>query len=153
MNFKIVEIFLYDHILKATKDGTSGSLLIKEGSTHMRDDFPDTVWNTVSSASNLPEKYRGCVTGIYLAFSPSGSQQDFLYLYSHNYSNAQINRQIEVIVDDNNYPIRVDHNLIGKGAWCLNVIPKNTSQILVYEQDILIFSESSVGIKSYIENK
>lgn len=149
MDFKIAEVFLYDHIIKMSSEGR---ILVKDGTTHMRKDFPDTIWNTVSSASNLPEKYKGCVTGIYRAFDKSGNDQDFFYLYSYNYINIPVQRRISVETMDANNLV-ISHNLSSKGSWSLHIIPKNTLKIMVYEGDDLIFSEDIENIKSYIEQK
>jgi glycosyltransferase involved in cell wall biosynthesis len=55
--FKIVEAYIYDNLDK-------NSVLVREGNNQMKKDFSDTIWNTVVSASNLPTKYNGCLSGI-----------------------------------------------------------------------------------------
>jgi hypothetical protein len=145
-NFKIAEVFLYDHILKMYNEGR---IIVRDGETEMKDDFPDTTWNTVTSASNLPEKYKGCLTGIYRVFE-SGEEKDFFYLYSYNYNNSEITRTVQIKCSDTpDWFVNV--SLPSKGAWSYNMIPKTSQKITVYENEQIVFEETISEVKSYIE--
>ena len=145
-DFRIVEVFLYDFVMKMTEQN---QILIRDGKTQMTQDFPDTTWNTVSSSSNLQEKYKGCLTGIYKVFSHD-VQQDYFYLYSTNFIDNSRVRKIIVECQGGKY-LAVDHELNGHRSWCYHQIPSDVLKIRVFESDELLFEESLSETKDYIE--
>jgi len=145
-DFRIVEVFLYDFVMKMAEQN---QILIRDGKTQMTHDFPDTTWNTVSSSSNLQEKYKGCLTGIYKVFS-QGVQQDYFYLYSTNFIDNSRARKIIVECQGGKY-LTVDHELNGYKSWCYHQIPSDVLKIRVFEADELLFEESLSETKDYIE--
>jgi hypothetical protein len=145
-DFRIVEVFLYDFIMKMVKENM---VVIRDGKTQMTQDFPDTVWNTISSSSNLSEKYRGCLTGIYKVFK-NGVQEDYYYLYSSNFIDNNRTRKIIVELQESKY-LTVDHNLEGYRSWCYHQIPTDVIKIRVFENDELLFEEFLSETKDYIE--
>lgn len=144
LNFRIVEVFLYDQLKKSMDDSL---LIIGDGST-MSTDFPDTTWNTVSSASNMSSKYKGCLTGIYRAYR-NEQEQDFLYLYSCNYVSEPKERKI-IIRTESGDTLEKTHTMGGKDVWNLNQIPKETVSISVFENEELLYEEFTKNVKSHI---
>ena len=59
-DFKNVEIFIYECL----KEYGLEKFLIKHGGNEMNYDFGEINWNTVTSISNLSEKYQGAITKI-----------------------------------------------------------------------------------------
>lgn len=147
-NFRIVEVFIYDHLLKCSNEDL---LILKDGKTQMKVDFPDTVWNTVSSASNLPTKYGGCLTGVYRVYK-GGIDQDALFLYSYNYVDEGKNRRIRVRCSDGQ-DFYITHDLNCSGNWAYHPIPNNVTSIEVEEGDKILFKENITEIRSHIDFK
>jgi len=149
-NFRIVEEYLYHYIEKIKSENL---LILRDGKENMiKEDFPDTVWNTVSSSSNFSDQLKNCITGIYKVYQ-NGQRQEFFYLYSSNYSDSLKIRRIKVKCFDGS-EFEIAHNLAGKNHWCLDKIPENTSDITVYEEGSgFTFSEKIEDVKSYIELK
>ena len=142
-DFKIVEAYLYDNLDK-------GSVLIREGNIEMKSDFPDTVWNTVVSASNLPTKYKGCLSGIYRILDKNGVQSGYC-LYSHNYLDNDVTRKIVVHTGESD-KVEITHRLNGRNSWCLNDISGEPTHIDVFEDDLIVYSlTKNENISSYIQ--
>jgi glycosyltransferase involved in cell wall biosynthesis len=147
-SFKIVETYLYDHVIK----NDSSDLLVKRnGGDEMLSNFPDTVWNTVVSSSNLPGKYKGCITDIYRVLDSSSNFVRHC-VYSSNYHERHVIRKIKVKMEGGAWT-ELEHNMGGKGAWCLNDLPGNAMAIDVYENDELIYSHLDENNRSYIQLK
>ena len=142
-DFKIVEAYIYDNLNK-------DSVLIREGNIEMKSDFPDTVWNTVVSASNLPTKYKGCLSGIYRRLDSDGIQSGYC-LYSQNYLDNDVTRKIVVHIDDSEDSV-IHHKLIGRNSWWLNDIDGNPTHIDVYENESIVYSlTTQENANSYIQ--
>jgi glycosyltransferase involved in cell wall biosynthesis len=142
-DFKIVEAYLYDNLDK-------DSVLIREGNTEMKSDFTDTVWNTVVSASNLPTKYKGCLSGIYRILNKDGAHSGYC-LYSHNYLDTEISRKIVVHSEDSDN-IVIYHKLVGRNSWWLNDLIGTPTHIDVYEEDLIVYSlTTQENENSYIQ--
>lgn len=145
--FRIVEEFLYHHIVERESE-----LIMKDGGK-MSEDFPDTIWNTVCSSSNLPTKYKGCITGIYRVYR-GGQKEDFLHLYSSNYLDVSRERIIRVEYRETEIlSFEINHSLPVKNSWCLNQIPITTESISVFENGELLYTEKLENVKSHIELK
>jgi hypothetical protein len=142
-DFKIVEAYLYDNLDK-------DSVLIREGNTEMKSDFTDTVWNTVVSASNLPTKYKGCLSGISRILNKDGAHSGYC-LYSHNYLDTEISRKIVVHSEDSDN-IVIYHKLVGRNSWWLNDLIGTPTHIDVYEEDLIVYSlTTQENENSYIQ--
>ena len=142
-DFKIVEAYLYDNLDK-------DSVLIREGNTEMKSDFTDTVWNTVVSASNLPTKYEGCLSGIYRILNKDGAHSGYC-LYSHNYLDTEISRKIVVHTDSSENTV-IHHKLVGRNSWWINDLIGTPTHIDVYEEDLIVYSlTTQENENSYIQ--
>ena len=142
-DFKIVEAYLYDNLDK-------DSVLIREGNTEMKSDFPDTVWNTVVSASNLPTKYKGCLSGIYRILDKNGSHSGYC-LYSHNYLDSEVTRKIVVHTEDSVDSV-IHHKLVGRNSWWLNDLSGTPTHIDVFEDEFILYSlTTQENANSYIQ--
>jgi len=142
-DFKIVEAYLYDNLDK-------GLVLIREGNIEMKSDFSDTIWNTVVSASNLPTKYKGCLSGIYRILDKNGSHSGYC-LYSHNYLDNEVTRKIVVHTGESD-KVEITHILNGRNSWCLNDISGEPTHIDVFEDDLIVYSLSTQeNANSYIQ--
>jgi hypothetical protein len=146
-DFRIVETFIYDNLIK---NNQKNILMIREGDIQMKNDFPDTTWNTVVSNSNLPEKYRGCLTEIYKVFGADGNQKG-LCVYSQNYVDDNRLRKIAVFHDSGSY--QIDHQMSGFDSWFLHGVGDNVWKIDVYENDELLYSHETKNTVSYIQEK
>jgi glycosyltransferase involved in cell wall biosynthesis len=142
-DFKIVEAYLYDNLDK-------DSVLIREGNTEMKSDFTDTVWNTVVSASNLPTKYKGCLSGIYRILDKDGAHSGYC-LYSHNYLDNEVTRKIVVHTDDSENTV-IHHKLVGRNSWWLNDLIGTPTHIDVFEDEFIVYSlTTQENANSYIQ--
>lgn len=142
-DFKIVEAYLYDNLDK-------DSVLIREGNEQMKSDFGDTIWNTVVSASNLPTKYNGCLSGIYRLLDSEGNYIRYC-LYSQNYLDRDVLRRI-VVHTDGCSPIEITHKLESRNSWWINDIEGEPTHIDVYEEDFIIYTLTiQENINSYIQ--
>lgn len=142
-DFKIVEAYIYDNLDKE-------SVLIREGNEQMRLDFSDTTWNTVVSASNLPTKYEGCLSGIYRLLDNGGNHLRYC-LYSHNYLDRDVLRKIIVHTDDSN-KVEICHELQGRNSWWINDIEGEPTHIDVYEDALILYSlTKNENANSYIQ--
>ena len=138
---------MYHHIVERESE-----LILKDGG-RMFEDFPDTIWNTVCSSSNLSTKYRGCITGIYRVYR-GGQQENFLHLYSSNFIDEHKERIIKVEYrETETLSFEINHILPVKSSWCLNQIPITTESISVFENDELLYTEKLENVKSHIELK
>ena len=141
--FKIVEAYIYDNLIK-------DSVLIRDGDAQMKTDFSDTIWNTVVSASNLPTKYKGCLSGIYRVLDKEGNDIGYS-LYSHNYLDIDVNRKIIVHTGESD-KVEITHILNGRNSWCLNDISGEPTHIDVFEDDLIVYSlTKNENISSYIQ--
>jgi len=137
-DFKIVEVFIYDY-LKKNKDD---EILKKSGGDQMKNDFKDTIWNTETSVSNYDSKYRGCTTRLY-------KYKDEYILLTYNYTPNEIKRFIKVEFTDNTTTY-INHTVSCIHAWNFNNLSKNTKKIDVYQNDILLYTEKTEDVSSYI---
>jgi glycosyltransferase involved in cell wall biosynthesis len=142
-DFKIVEAYLYDNLDK-------DSVLIREGDTEMKSDFSDTIWNTVVSASNLPTKYKGCLSGIYRILDKNGAHSGYC-LYSHNYLDNEVTRKIVVHSEDSEDAV-IHHKLVGRNSWWLNDLSGTPTYIDVFEDEFIVYSlTTQENANSYIQ--
>lgn len=120
-------------------------ILRKEGN-EMNIDFPDTIWNTVVSDSNLLPKYDRCISKIYDKRVNGISVGKILF--SFNYKNESVSRIIEC-VDSFNNSIHYAHTLPSFESWCTNDVSDDTQIIKVYENGVSIYEDNNTP--SFVE--
>ncbi len=145
LDFRIVENFIFEHF---EADKEYSKIIIKSGKSQMDSDFPDTIWNTVTSQSNMDSKYRGCVSEIYEARS-GGSKNGFV-LYSHNYCDRDIKRKILLHKFDGTIQ-EYYQDLPHKGSWAYVYCDPEFDYIEVFEGEEYLYSQSHKEILNYIE--
>lgn len=141
LDFVIAEELVYNEIT-AHRD----SLIVKDGGK-MSDDFPDTIWNTETSASNIDSKYNQCVTGIYKIIDKE--VQTGRAVLSYNYGEKSVLRTINCISGGLTIS-SFSHELSCLGAWSYHYLPEEVEYIEVFEGGKLVFSEKNENPISYI---
>jgi glycosyltransferase involved in cell wall biosynthesis len=121
-DFINVEKYVYNNLLKT---GLS-DIIVRNGESDMNSDFPNTLWNSISTQSNLPTKFNGCSTKIYMV---DGSTD--LSVLSFNYNDFQSLRRIVVCFE--NYESTIHHRLDYDGAWMYNIFEDEIKKIKVYD--------------------
>jgi len=144
MDFVIAESYVYDNLVKAGRE----NIIHKSGSHDMNLDFPDTIWNTETSGSNMDEKYNGCLTEIYKTYTNDGIRGADV-IYSYNYSGDP--KKISVSVYGDSYNYSLEHSCNCRGAWTYTQIPDDVIYIDVYENDIKLYSQKNENIKSHLK--
>ena len=144
MDFVIAESYVYDNLLKSGRE----NIIIKSGGHDIDLDFPDTIWNTETSGSNIDEKYDGCLTEIYKTYNDDDTQGTNV-IYSYNYSANPKKISVNIHSDSSDY--HIEHSCGGKGAWTYTPIPDDVIYIDVYENDIKLYSQKNENIKSYLK--
>jgi hypothetical protein len=81
--------------------------------------FPDTVWNTTSSLSNIESNYEDAITSIYKI----ENNNDSLFIFSMNYSDKSLSRKIKINFDDRQEELI--HELPTNGSWVYNFFDNN----------------------------
>lgn len=122
--------------------------VIRVDGTQLGEYFPDTLWNTETSQSNISEKHRGCTTGFYRTYR-GGTETGEWTILSYNYSERNLDRKIRVDLSDGS-GFEIKHSLFGKGYWQYNIVPANAEKLHVYEEDELIYTCSSSNTGSYV---
>jgi glycosyltransferase involved in cell wall biosynthesis len=123
-DFINVEKYVYNNLLKT---GLS-DIMVRNGESDMNSDFPNTLWNSTSTQSNLPTKFNGCSTKIYMV---EGSTD--LSVLSFNYNDFQSLRRIVVCFE--NYESTIHHRLDYDGAWMYNIFKDEIKKIKVYNDN------------------
>jgi len=141
-DFQIAEEFLYN-CLKLNGDD---EVLIYDGqqfSTY----FPDTVWNTTSSLSNIENNYEYAITSIYKI----ENNNDSLFIFSMNYSDKSLSRKIKINFDDRQEELI--HDLPVNGSWVYNFFDNKLKSIEVYDNisDVFLYEEKNQNISNYVE--
>lgn len=150
--FRNVEEFVRHNLDKINL--ASANIKTPSGS-EMNKEFPDTTWNTEVSSSNLDTKYQNCTTRIYKVYrneDGNNEEKDWVSILTYNYSEKDITRNIEVVLEDGNVEM-VKHLVPGKGCWAYSSHPKNISKILVYDvsqSPSLLYTEENKNVESYI---
>ena len=134
----IAEEFVYENIAESIDQ-----LHIKNGE-NMDDDFPDTLWNTETSDSNMAFEFKGCLSGIY------GSERGDI-VCSYNYSTDTRSRRIE-IVRNGEIIDTIQHDLDTRGSWSYHQFD-SIDEIRVYDANTgeFIYSQKREDSKNYIE--
>jgi hypothetical protein len=146
--FMNVEEYLYDNF---EKNGFE-NLIIKP-SGEQRVDFPDTLWNTETSMSNIDEKYKGATTKFYKVrrnidgvFDNTG---EYIVL-SYNYVTDEKNRYIKLFAGYNVVQ-EIFQNINGKGSWTYHGVTPGVTHMEIYEDGELLFTEDVDKSHSNVE--
>lgn len=141
-NFQIAEEYLYN-CLKINGDD---DVLIFDGSK-FDSHFPDTIWNTTSSLSNLNSNYEEAITSIYKL----KNEPDKFVVFSSNYTDKQIVRKIKVNFDDRTEEIV--HDLLSNGYWVYHFYDMKIKSIDVFDKtnDTFLYTEKNENILNYVE--
>ena len=141
-DFQIAEEFLYN-CLKLNGDD---EVLIYDGqkfSTY----FPDTIWNTTSSLSNIETNYEDAITSIYKI----KNNEESLFIFSMNYSDKSLSRKIKINFDDRQEELI--HDLPTNGSWAYQFFDNKLKSIEVYDNisDVFLYEEKNQNISNYVE--
>lgn len=117
--------------------------------SEMGTDFLDTSWNTEVSSSNIDSKYKNCTTRLYKVYDSVGNQNDSFAVLSYNYSDSLCERRIEVVYSSGMIK-EIYHRMDGRGFWSYELIPNLIDKILVFENDELLYIETTENIESHI---
>ena len=123
-DFINVEKYVYTNLINC---GLS-EVVVRNGEDQMNEDFPNTLWNSISTQSNLPTKFNGCSTKIYKV----DNSTDFSVL-SFNYNDFQSIRKIIVCFE--NHEVIIHHRLDYNGAWMYNIFEEEIKKIKVYDNN------------------
>lgn len=115
----------------------------------MNKDFPDTIWNTEVSSSNIDSKYKNCTTRLYRVLDSNQNETDSLAVLSYNYSDSLCERKIHIIYNSGMIK-EINHRMDGKGYWSYEIVPNLINKILVFENDMLLYYETAENIQSHI---
>ena len=144
-DFIIAERYIYENLKRNGCD----EIIHKDGKSEMNSDFSDTIWNTETSGSNVSEKYRGCLTELYNKYAGDWTHLG-VAIYSRNYTNTSRERKIRINLTEGE-PYYTNQYLTCNGAWAFENVPPNIDSIDVYENDELLYSQTSQEIKSYLK--
>lgn len=139
LNFIIAEEFIW----KFLKINGDSDVLVKDGE-NMSLQFPNTVWNTNMSLSNMSPKYENCPSLIFKMNNKSG-----LFIFTKNYSNDFKSRRIVVYYSD--YTETIVHETPEFNTWCWNIVSENAYKYEVYENERLLYVEDCSKIKNFVE--
>lgn len=137
--FVIAEEFIW----KFLKLNGDDDVLIKNGGS-MQLDFPDTIWNTNASMSNIHPKFENCPTSI---FNIKGDNK--LFLFTKNLSSDEKFRKIILVYEDR--VEEINHFLPGFDTWSWNIIDKIPYKFEVYDNEKLLYVEECKEIKNFVE--
>jgi len=143
-----VEEYLYSNFEK-----TNFENLILKPSSDQKVDFPDTLWNTETSMSNVDSKYKGTTTKFYKVrretdgiFADTG---EYIVL-TFNYVNEDKSRYIKLF-SGYNVVQELYQNVNGKGSWTYHGVTPGVTHMEIYENNELLFSEDIDTSHSNVE--
>jgi hypothetical protein len=136
LNFVIAEDFLYNVL----RGRISERLVIKDGTSGMSNDFPDTTWNT-STTPTMTNNLGGFTTGIYDKVDNAGKVIG-LCVYSKNTSGESASVSIKVINEDKSF-FYINHSLPSQSFWTYNDIPETSKFVEFYSDsgDLILSKE------------
>lgn len=139
-NFKNAEIFIYESIKKFGLQ----NFLVRNGSVEMNKDFGFIEWNTVTSISNLSQKYQGATTKLLPFYEMNNNNEirkNTNVIFSENKVDELKERRILYYKNDV-FMGEIRHTLKHEGHWIYNEVPSDIDKIDVIENEILLYSES-----------
>jgi hypothetical protein len=134
-NFRNVEEFVRNNL------NVNSHRLITYNGSDMNNHFPDTIWNTEISQSNLSHRFRGCTTRIYRVLHEGREQMDHWMVITYNYSDKMKRRSIELITDGRVVG-ELNHQAESLGFWACNKVPRGVDTIRVMEGMEELYTES-----------
>jgi len=141
-NFINVERFLY---LESEIVGLENFILINENERDIK--FPNTYWNSEISPNNIPRKYKGGTSRIYLPRKTN----EYVTIISINYDNQPKERVINCHFDDG-VIYTINHSLTTKGSFMVNSITPNVTHIEVFQDGAFLYRENISEVLNIIEN-
>lgn len=139
LDFMIAEEYVYNN-LKA--NGDEGAM-IRDGG-NMAEDFPDTVWNTIVSDSNIDPRHRGVTTSLYRI-----KEREGIAIMSYSYAEIETERNIKVY-RGGELVETITHRLINSGSWCYHIPSYEFDEIEIYDGEEFLYSERKQNTKNYI---
>jgi hypothetical protein len=145
LDFMIVERFLYEHFK------FNNSLILKRPGSGdvMATDFPDTIWNTETTPSNMELKHGGCITKLYRYFL-KGIQQHGVVVFTYNYGTGYRPRKLHVI--KNKIVVdTLDHVVTGGNQWYFNILPEDIECVQIYDDNRCLEVIDNKNVDGYID--
>lgn len=147
--FKIVEVFVYESLRK-----NNDSELLTFSGNEMLNHFPDTKWNTETSASSFDKKYKECITKIYYInaynkYTGLYEKRNSYILFTYSYVSRTTSRTIRV-KKLNGEILEYYHRTDSAGGWSMNYLPDDIQSAAVYEDDKLLYEENVSDCISFI---
>lgn len=141
-DFMIVERYLYENF----KSMGSTKLLKRSGTIDIQKDFPDTVWNSETTPSNIESKFNGCTTKIYKRKVHDQLADGFI-IFSYNH--IPVVRDRIILIQKKDGVESVVHKFTEANQWYYSVVD-DVQKIQVLEDKKLLFEEENKNIESYI---
>ena len=150
--FKIVEVFVYDNLRR-----NDDSELMTVAGNEMFNHFPDTQWNTETSASSFDKKYKECITKVYYINlynkeTNTYERKNSYILFTHSYASRITDRTIKV-KRLNGDVLEYKHYTDSAGGWSMNYLPDDIQSAAIYEDGMLLYEENVSDCISYINLK
>lgn len=150
--FKIVEVFVYENLRR-----NNDSELLTISGEEMYKHFPDTAWNTETSASSFDKKYNGCITKLYYINEYNENtnayeRKNSYILFTYSYISRSTSRFIRC-KKYNGETVEYHHSTESAGGWFMNHLPDGIQSVEVYENDKLLCEENISDCISYINLK
>jgi hypothetical protein len=142
-DFMIVERYLYENF----RMRGSSKLIKKSGIDDMSKDFPDTIWNSETTPSNVESKYDGCVTKLYKKLVKD-QPDDEMIVFSYNYIPCKKKRRIIVEHVDGTID-NLLHDFSEENQWFYSVL-LNVKKISVFDDMTFLYDEVNQDVESYI---
>lgn len=147
-NFLDVENFIFKFTQVSERD-----LLIKDDYTCNKIDFANAKWNTEISISDIDTKYSGNISNIYFLINHNNVQNEiFNYKYiltSYNLSGTVPFFRKIIVYDVNDNVQEINHFIREKNHFLINPIEYEVNKICVYENDILLYTDTPDKYKRY----
>lgn len=146
LDFLIAEEFLYEIIRCKTTEKT----ILKKSVEGFKEDFPGTMWNTVTTPS-ISTSIEGVITGAYKSINANGEHIGFC-VYSRSLADKETIREINVTNEDGS-KFTITHNLPCNSSWCYNDLPESAKKIEIYSGGNVILSQNikKEEISSYLQ--
>lgn len=150
--FLLVENYVYDNFQK----NGSVEILHRNGKSDMTHDFEDTIWNTVTSKSNILDNDKECTT--YLYYMAAKNENNFVfdynparrYVLTQNLSSFPKSRSIYVYNNNNIFVQKIIQSPQERNQFIYNSIDVPFTKILVYEGETYINEIENKNLQNYL---
>jgi len=144
LDFMIVERYVYEYL-----KGERSNIIKKNGVTDISIDFPDTIWNTETTPSNISFEHGDCVTKLYRYFV-RGVQQPGVVIFTYNYGTSYKSRNIEVV--KNHIVVdKLEHVVTGTNQWYFNILAQDIDEIKVFDSYVCVDVIENKDVDGYID--